>query len=110
MPHHADHEAGFPGSRDAGRARHTRRTRVGCGDLCGVWPVPLPRAVLEIEGTAEPADIAIIGSAAEVRGQFETLAAAGVTDVNALPFAVDGDPHVMTRTYEFLAELARAGV
>ncbi len=72
--------------------------------------LPSYRAVLDIEGTAEPADIAIIGSAAEVRSQFEALAAAGVTDVNALPFAVDGDPHVVTRTYEFLAELARAGV
>ncbi|MCB1630454.1 MAG: TIGR03564 family F420-dependent LLM class oxidoreductase [Pseudomonadales bacterium] len=102
--------AGFPVAvtRDA---RATRAARASAAETFAAYgQLPSYRAVLDIEGAAEPADIAIIGSAAEVRSQFEALAAAGVTDLNALPFAVDGDPHVMMRTYEFLAEAARSGV
>lgn len=72
--------------------------------------MPSYRAILDIEGVAGGGDIAIIGSAAEVRARIEAIAASGVTDLSGLPFAVDGDPEAVARTYEFLAGLARGGI
>ncbi|MEO8539675.1 MAG: TIGR03564 family F420-dependent LLM class oxidoreductase [bacterium] len=71
--------------------------------------LPSYRAVLDVEG-AEPASIAIVGSAAEVEAQIRDLAKTGVTDFNASPYPVDGDPGAIPRTFELLASLAKSGV
>ncbi|WP_322796624.1 TIGR03564 family F420-dependent LLM class oxidoreductase [Tepidiforma sp.] len=72
--------------------------------------LPSYRAVLDVEGAATPADVAIVGSAEEVEAQVRNLAAIGVTDFNASPFPVEGDPGAVGRTIELLASLARQGV
>lgn len=72
--------------------------------------LPSYRAVLDVEGAPGPADIAIIGSEAEVEAQVRRLAADGVTDFNASVFPVAGDAAASERTYELLAGLAKAGV
>lgn len=72
--------------------------------------LPSYRAVLDVEGAADPSDIAITGPEAEVEAQLRRLAGAGVTDFNASPFYVKADPGAAARTRAFLAELARAGV
>jgi F420-dependent oxidoreductase-like protein len=72
--------------------------------------LPSYRAVLDVEGAPGPADIAIVGSEADVEAQVRSLAADGVTDFNASIFPVDGDPGAGQRTMELLSGLARAGV
>ena len=68
--------------------------------------LPSYRAILDKEGAEGPADVALIGSAAEVRAGLQSLADAGATDLAAAVFALPGeDP---TPTYELLAEYARA--
>lgn len=71
--------------------------------------LPSYRAVLDVEGAAGPADVAIVGSEAEVEARLRELADAGVTDFNASPFPVDGDPGAVRRTVEFLAAARREG-
>lgn len=71
--------------------------------------LPSYRAVLDVEGVAGGADIAIVGSEAEVRQQIRGLAAAGVTDFNASLYRVEGDPQAIARSYALLAEIARNG-
>lgn len=71
--------------------------------------LPSYRAVLDVEGAAGPADVAIVGSEAEVTEKLRALAVAGVTDFNASPFPVEGDPGATARTIEFLAGLKAAG-
>ncbi|WBL35607.1 TIGR03564 family F420-dependent LLM class oxidoreductase [Tepidiforma flava] len=70
--------------------------------------LPSYRAVLDVEGAAGPADVAIVGSENDVAEQLRALAAAGVTDFNASPFPVEGDPAAVGRTIEFLAGFRRA--
>ena len=70
----------------------------------GYGDIPSYRAILEVEG-AEPADMLIAGDAASVRRQLAQLEAIGVTDFNAYPVPVDGDPDAVRRTYELLAEV-----
>ncbi|MEJ5222093.1 MAG: TIGR03564 family F420-dependent LLM class oxidoreductase [Tepidiforma sp.] len=70
--------------------------------------LPSYRAVLDVEGAAGPADVAIVGSESEVTEQLRALAAAGVTDFNASPFPVESDPAAIGRTVEFLAGFRRA--
>lgn len=72
--------------------------------------LPSYRAVLDVEGAPGPADIAMVGSEAEVHAQLKDLAASGVTDFNASIFPVPGDDAAAGRTYEFLAALARSGL
>lgn len=72
--------------------------------------LPSYRAVLDVEGAADPSAVAMVGSAAEVEAQIRALAAAGVTDFNASPFPVEGDRAAIARTFELLAGLAKAGV
>ncbi len=68
--------------------------------------LPSYRAILDKEGAEGPADVALIGSAAEVRAGLQSLADAGATDLAAAVFALPGeDP---TPTYELLGEYARA--
>jgi F420-dependent oxidoreductase-like protein len=68
--------------------------------------LPSYRAILDKEGADGPADIALIGSADEVRAGLRALAAAGATDLAAAVFALPGDDP--TPTYELLAEEVRA--
>ncbi len=71
--------------------------------------LPSYRAVLDVEGAADPSGIAIVGNEAEVEGQVRHLAEIGVTDFNGSPFHVAEDPAAMQRTIELLAGLAKNG-
>jgi 5,10-methylenetetrahydromethanopterin reductase len=66
--------------------------------------LPSYRAVLDREGAAGPADVAIVGSEDTVSAQIGALAHAGVTDFVALQFS-RGDDAVRTRA--LLATLVR---
>jgi len=72
--------------------------------------LPSYRAVLDVEGAADASSVAILGDEAEVERQVRHLAEIGVTDFNASPFPVDGDPDASKRTYALLAALAKRGV
>lgn len=72
--------------------------------------LPSYRAVLDVEGAATAADVAIVGDAATVRSRLRALAESGVTDLNASPYPVRGDESAMQRTREFLADLAGNGL
>jgi F420-dependent oxidoreductase-like protein len=58
--------------------------------------LPSYRAMLDREGAAGPADVALVGDEATVRGQIEGLAEAGVTDYIAADFS-RGDDAPRTR-------------
>lgn len=86
------------------------RARESAARIFAVYgQLPSYRAVLDVEGAAGPADVAIVGSEAEVEARLRELADAGVTDFNASPFPVDGDPGAVRRTVEFLAAARREG-
>jgi F420-dependent oxidoreductase-like protein len=70
--------------------------------------LPSYRAMLDREGAAGPADVAIVGTEDEVREQLAALAEAGVTDFLAAPFPADADSaSSLSRTRAFLkGELA----
>ncbi|MBJ7401080.1 TIGR03564 family F420-dependent LLM class oxidoreductase [Mycolicibacterium sp.] len=59
--------------------------------------LPSYRAMLDREGVAGPADIAIIGSAAEVQDRVGALAGIGVTDFAAVEFGATPDEVRNTR-------------
>ena len=65
--------------------------------------LPSYRAMLDREGAEGPADVAIVGSEAEVRAGIERLRSAGVTDFVASEFS--SDPAVVTETRELLTSL-----
>lgn len=69
--------------------------------------LPAYRRVLEREGAGSPAEIAVVGEPAEIERHLTRLASLGVTDVNAVPFRVAGDPQAVPRTLEVLGDLAR---
>ena len=66
--------------------------------------LPSYRAMMDLEGVADPSGIAIVGTEAEVRDQLSDVAAAGVTDLNAGVFA--GNPDEAERTRAVLRELS----
>lgn len=66
--------------------------------------LPSYRAMLDREGAAGPADVAIVGDEAEVRKGIERVAEAGATDFCAAPF---GSGEEQRRTVELLSALAR---
>lgn len=68
--------------------------------------LPAYRRVLEREGAASPGEVAVVGDASAVGEALERLAGLGVTDFNAVPFAVEGDPDAVPRTQELLAKLS----
>ncbi len=72
--------------------------------------LPSYRAVLDVEGAANPADIAIVGNEDEVVRQLRQLAEIGVTDLHASVFRVREDPGAAHRTRKLLSELAKSGV
>jgi F420-dependent oxidoreductase-like protein len=65
--------------------------------------LPSYRAMLDREGAAGPADVAIIGSERDVAKGIQRVADAGVTELIAAPF---GSPDEIDRTVAVLASLA----
>lgn len=65
--------------------------------------LPSYRAMLDMEGAAGPADIAIVGSEAEVGDRVRALADVGVTDFGAVEFG--GNPDEAARTRALLKSL-----
>lgn len=65
--------------------------------------LPSYRAMLDREGAAGPADVALVGDEESVRAQVAALAEAGATDFMASPFGSDQE-QVVTRS--LLADLA----
>lgn len=65
--------------------------------------LPSYRAMLDREGAAGPADIALLGDENHLRGQIDRLRNAGVTEFNAA--VIDVEPGARERTLEFLASL-----
>jgi F420-dependent oxidoreductase-like protein len=59
--------------------------------------LPSYRAMLDREGAREAADVAVIGSEAEVRDQLSAIAEAGATDFAALEFTRTDDERARTR-------------
>jgi 5,10-methylenetetrahydromethanopterin reductase len=59
--------------------------------------LPSYRAMLDREGAAGPADIAIVGSATEVRDRIHHLAEIGVSDFGAVTFPANPDEDEATR-------------
>ena len=65
--------------------------------------LPSYRAMLDKEGAAGPADIAIVGDENHLRGEIQRFANMGVTDFNAA--VVETEPGATDRTLEFLASI-----
>jgi 5,10-methylenetetrahydromethanopterin reductase len=72
--------------------------------------LPSYRAMLDREGAAGPADVAIVGDESAVGSGLERLREAGTTDFLAIPFAVEGDADAFERTRTFVAAHARRGI
>lgn len=71
--------------------------------------LPSYRAMLDAEGAAGPADLAIVGDESEIERAIRGLVDAGATDFHAVAFACGDDPKAsVQRTNELLGELARA--
>jgi F420-dependent oxidoreductase-like protein len=66
--------------------------------------LPSYRAMLDREGAAGPADVAIVGDEDTVAAGVQAMADAGVTDFNASCF---GDGDTVRRTTELLAQLRK---
>ena len=66
--------------------------------------LPSYRAMLDREGAAGPADVAIVGDENAVRGALDRYRNAGVTDLNAVIMPVDDGAY--ERTVDFLADMA----
>jgi F420-dependent oxidoreductase-like protein len=66
--------------------------------------MPSYRAMLDREGAAGPADVALIGDEQEVTAQLTRIAEAGATDLSAVVF---GSPLERERTFAFLADMAK---
>lgn len=69
--------------------------------------LPSYRAMLDREGAADPADVAIVGDEARVMAQIGRLSEAGVTDFIAAQFTSGDDAH---RTRAMLKSLAAGSV
>ncbi|HZP31237.1 MAG TPA: TIGR03564 family F420-dependent LLM class oxidoreductase [Acidimicrobiia bacterium] len=82
---------------EAGRARAASVFKV-------YGSVPSYRAMLDREGAAGPADIAVVGDEAAVRGRLEEAAATGVTELVAVEFASHKSPD-RARTRDLLRSL-----
>ena len=65
--------------------------------------LPSYRAMLDREGAAGPADVALAGDENYLRGELRRLEEIGVTDFNAA--IVSSDDGAFERTFEFLASL-----
>lgn len=72
-------------------------------DLVIYGQLPSYRAMLDREGVAGPADIAIVGDENALRGEIKRFEDAGVTDFNAA--IMDVEDGAWDRTLEFLSSL-----
>ena len=96
--------AGFPVAVTA----KTDAARLSASKVFAVYAqLPSYRAVLDIEGAAGAADVALIGSEEEVAAQVKRLSDAGVTDFTAALYDVRDDPDSRERTYRFISGLAK---
>lgn len=75
------------------------------GALGAYASLPSYRAMLDVEGAAGPADVAIVGDAATVTSGLQALADAGATDFSATEFGLGRAEFAATR--ELLAGLAQ---
>jgi F420-dependent oxidoreductase-like protein len=75
--------------------------------LVGYDTLPSYRAMLDREGAARAGDVAIIGSADEVKAELARYADAGATDFVAVEFGLSGEEFAATR--EVLKEVRAAG-
>jgi F420-dependent oxidoreductase-like protein len=73
------------------------RTAIAQG-LSMYGKLPSYRAMFEREGVDGPADVAIVGSAAEVQDRLQAMAAAGVTDFAASEFTRTPEERAATRS------------
>ncbi|MGE5288842.1 MAG: LLM class F420-dependent oxidoreductase [Micromonosporaceae bacterium] len=84
---------------DAARAR--------AGEVFATYgQLPSYRAMLDLEGAAGPADVAIVGDEDTVAERITALATAGVTDFIAGEYAKRDDHRLIRRTRELLKSLA----
>jgi F420-dependent oxidoreductase-like protein len=81
---------------DVDAAREQITASFSPGDL------PAYRAMLDVEGVDDVADICVFGEEAEVAAQLRRFADAGATEFSAIPM---GDPATVTRTLDVLAGL-----
>ena len=72
-------------------------------DLTIYGQLPSYRAMLDREGAAGPADIAVLGDENALRGGIQRFENAGITELNAAIVSEDQEGHA--RTLEFLASL-----
>ena len=79
------------------------RERIATG-LTMYGQLPSYRAMLDREGAAGPADIAIVGDENTLRGEIDRFRQAGVTDFNAA--IMDVEDGARARTLEYLSKLA----
>jgi 5,10-methylenetetrahydromethanopterin reductase len=69
--------------------------------------IPTYRRILARSGDAAPADVAVIGTEAQVRARVRSLADAGATDLCAAPLGLDDDRDASARrTVALLASVA----
>ncbi len=80
---------------DAEAARATIAER-----LAVYGQLPSYRAMLDREGAAGPADVALVGNEAELRAAVRRVEEAGTTDLGAV--LVETEPSASERTMEFL--------
>ncbi len=73
--------------------------------LAGYGDLPSYRAMLDREGAAGPADVAIVGDEASVNAQLDELADAGTTDFAGVPLSLDRAE--IDRTWALLEARAR---
>jgi F420-dependent oxidoreductase-like protein len=76
------------------------------GRFGGAGLLPGPRAMLDIEGVAGAADVAVVGDERTVERELRRFASAGATEFIAVPF---GPPEQVTRTLTLLGSLRSAG-
>jgi F420-dependent oxidoreductase-like protein len=89
--------AGFP----VAITNRPNQAREVAGETFAIYgTLPAYRAMLDREGVAGPADIALVGEAAAVEAELRQLADVGVTDLLAAPFECDAG--AMKRTIDFL--------
>ena len=72
--------------------------------LAGYNDLPSYRGVMDAEGAGGPADVSLIGTAAEVRAGLDAFAEAGATDFAAVELIIDRADAAPTR--ELLREVA----
>lgn len=74
------------------------RAAIGKG-LSMYAELPSYQAMFQREGVAGPAELAVVGSAAEVQDSVASLREAGVTDFAASEFYLNGDERAQTRAF-----------